>query len=404
MTDRFDDVLSSMISAAPEHHALLLCVARYPASLVTQNKFVAERIDWDYLGRLLRFHRLEAIASERFAEHGVPVPPGPASVFRNARVSNLICADRLLKGAAEVVSRFNGSGIRYAAFKGVILSAQTDTPLESRSAGDFDLVVDEHRFRDVISILAELNFEPKRWLNAQQFEAAVSRDVLPMWINEYPFARASDEVEIDVHWKVFRNAHCNLDTSDLLQRAQSLDIDGFTFQSVDLDHHAIIVATHAFKHEKFLLKCLFDIESLCACDQVSWSRVVEIAEKTGAMNFLYVALAATGIASQSARQTFASIFKTRNTTLDRVAVEYVRRALQMTDRMNNTDYWITMMKLKRGLRQKSVTLIGLATEADCGPILDRGWGRTGYRLCRLFQPIRWIGRLPGVAMRFRRPQ
>lgn len=203
--------------------------------------------------------------------------------YRSAVQNGLLLTARLF----ELLEAFDARGIRAVPVKGVVLANTVYEQPAVRDFSDIDLLVspaDAERSREV---LHELGFEP----------AWRPRKIPAVWGADYarPFFRESGHVNVDLHWALARDYHLpDLDLDDLLERTESVTIDGRSLHTLRPAPTLLSLCIHGAKHGPFpwaRLKWVRDVaELLRARPGLDWEELEGTTRELGCYRMLLLGL------------------------------------------------------------------------------------------------------------------
>lgn len=156
------------------------------------------QVDPDHLVELAKRHRVEALAAlglkgTSWAAH-----------FENAQVRNAMLQMRQAKAAREIFAEFDAQNILCTTVKGPAVATFGYAQPALRTSIDIDLLIHPESLPAVRKSLAELGFvqaypdfpvAEQNWSGLMKVEKGIS------------YRRPSDHIQLDLHWRAFRNPH-----------------------------------------------------------------------------------------------------------------------------------------------------------------------------------------------------
>lgn len=194
-------------SRFPSELRLLLLCARWPvgANAKEIREHVASgEVDWDYFLLLCRHHRVVPLVYRGLAAAAAQVPEPTLTALRVAANENAVSVFRYLSETRRLCDLLEQAGVPVRVLKGVPLSLAVFGDTSVRDVGDIDLLIAPHAAETADRILVANDFfrnepaaplTPRRRLSWQRHG------------KDYTYRSNTDDFEIDLHWRLFRNPY-----------------------------------------------------------------------------------------------------------------------------------------------------------------------------------------------------
>ncbi|HZQ02107.1 MAG TPA: nucleotidyltransferase family protein [Reyranella sp.] len=210
----------------------------------------------------------------RLAWRGVPDELHEAlDDYRHAHVARALLFTEEIRRLARL---FEGEGIRYAVFKGVVLARQLYGDPAAREYSDIDVIVPAARMADAERALAALGYR------AVQGEPAF-RHMFLSSLRQYSLVRDDGLVAVDLHWE-FSGAHVPfpLSAAEIWPKVEALSIGGQAVRTLAGGDLALLLAGHGTKERWRCLEWINDFAHLIARHpELDWSCVHARARAAG---------------------------------------------------------------------------------------------------------------------------
>jgi len=274
---------------SPEARLLLCCARsrRDPEQSARIEALLQERIDWDYLLRIARNHRimpllswqLNAISSESIANG---VLDKLRTYSHNNGLRNLYLTGELFR----ILRTFETHGIAVVPYKGPVLAAYAYGNLALREFDDLDFLVRRQDILRAGELLAAFGYLLGYRLTRAQ-EAAFIR-----YADQYFYVRDRDRSVVELHWGFASRAlSFLLSTERQWWRFERVSLGGgdvLTFSSEDL---LLILCVHGSMHRWERLQWVCDIAELInAHRELDWGRLMEKATAMGCRRALLLGI------------------------------------------------------------------------------------------------------------------
>jgi hypothetical protein len=259
----------------------LLCALAndHSAATVTKVDQLAARVrDWDALLRMAKEHSMLPQLYLRVTEAGADIPPNVRERLHSEYQSNLFHS---LANAAELISilkSFDAAGMRAIPFKGVVLAASVYGDLETRPAGDLDILIDLRDRQRATALLLQSGYE---------LRTPVHQDGTPVdpQTYEYHFERPTDGMVTELRWRFdltssrFRH---DLGMDWVWPHRQTTMLAGAEVPDLDPGTTLLILCMHGCKHQWTRLLWICDVgQLLTSRSGLDWRTVTREAGRTG---------------------------------------------------------------------------------------------------------------------------
>ncbi len=255
----------------------LCCIARPLRSLDRARALLAAGLDFDDLARLAAQHAVRPLLLKAFASLDWLDVPAPAreSLERFAHVHRM----RSLSFAEELcrVSRaLQGAGVRFAAFKGVVLATALYGDPAGREYLDIDIVVPADRVQAAEDTLATLGY------HGHQGDRTFRHTFLS-YLRQFALVSDDDRFAIDLHWG-FSGAYVPfpLAPEEIWNNLVSLEFGGRPVPVLSDPDLALLLAGHGTKEQWRTLGWIEDFALLIERRRgLDWDAIHRRAEARG---------------------------------------------------------------------------------------------------------------------------
>ena len=241
----------------PEFRLLALC-SSWPAQASELEPVTAPPdIDWEYLVRLARRHRIAGLLYAGLKPTAAAPPPDVAAALESE--ANRIAVDELWSAAEtlRLQRRLRAGGVELLVLKGVAVAMLAFGRLGLRFNRDIDILV---RPEDVAASLAILAAEGYRVSEPLDGDA---EGPTPQWLalhKDIVLEHESGRGIVELHWRLFDNAQL-LGASDLAGQTVKLTGNGVV-ETLPQEINLIYLCVHGAEHAWSRLKWLLDIHAL----------------------------------------------------------------------------------------------------------------------------------------------
>lgn len=199
-------------------------------------------VDWNRLRTSVEAARLAPLA--HFVVRNEPLVPEPTRIaFKHSYHSNLLRNMLLLSELGGVLRGLAAANIPVVVLKGAALAETVYPNLALRTLGDVDLLVHQHDWGRVESVLTADDFRPLR--------AETHAGTLAAFENEMAFRKASRvPLDIDLHWSLFDSPHYQsaIPMEWFWQTAQPARIAGESVSVLGIEAEILHLCGHLWLH------------------------------------------------------------------------------------------------------------------------------------------------------------
>lgn len=218
-------------------------------------------LDWDYFGSLVACHRVSALVDAGMCHAPQCAPPDAhrarlaAAADANAQnfLASVLCARQIVRGCGD-------TGIACAVLKGVAVAQSAYQRSSEREMIDIDLLVDPAHFDQVEQMVLQMGFTricPRADLIGD------ARAAFKAMHNAFTFFRASDGMQVDLHWRLVKNPCMLRDLNrSWPSRLASISAGGASLPVLAPAEHALYILTHGAKSGWVRLKWLADADRI----------------------------------------------------------------------------------------------------------------------------------------------
>ena len=247
-------------------------------------------IDTDYLLRYTISHRLLPLVHHRLVEEfRDDIPTAVATSLQAVALQttqfNLLATSELLR----IVRIFAVHGIDLLPWKGPVLALRLYGNVALRPFGDLDILV---RPADVLRagrLLQTIGYAPLVEVKPHQERSFVRYE------HDRAYLQQGGGLHLELHWRFFdRYIAFNLDESAIWNGVRTLELGGDSMRLLGAEEELLILALHGAKHVWRSSGWLFDIHRLIECEEIDWQRLEQLAERTGTVRVLSLALSLSG--------------------------------------------------------------------------------------------------------------
>jgi hypothetical protein len=267
-----------MNSFRPEIHLLLdcarTCLDAQGASRI--KSLISEDIDWTYLSRIARGHRMMPLLYRTL--NSTCSDAVPKEILQELREHFYANAGRnlfLTKELIKIVEFFEAHGIPSIPYKGPVLAASVYGNLAFREFGDLDILVRERDYPRAQRLLVDLGFR-----------LTIEHE----WENE--FVDESGKVAVDLHQRIAPQDFPSQLTFDYLcKRLQPVVLPGGTTSTLCSEHTLLMLSIQVTKDGNLQLSKICDIAELLRVDHhLNWAQVLKETHRLGGQRMLLYAL------------------------------------------------------------------------------------------------------------------
>ncbi len=269
---------------------LLLCSARSRRDAETSAKIEAllqEGIDWEYLLRAARSHRVIPLLFWQLNSISSEIVPDDVlnqlhAYFRNNNLRSLSLTRELLRLSRE----FETHGIVTIPYKGPVLAASAYGNLALRDFDDLDILVGKQDVLRAGELLASFGYRQIYRLTHAQ-EAAFIR-----YLDQYRYVRDHDGRVVELHWGVAAKAFSFLlGTQRQWWQVERVPLGGGAVSTFSLEDILLILCVHGSMHLWSRLQWVCDIAELIQVrKEINWGWLVMRATALGCRRALFLGL------------------------------------------------------------------------------------------------------------------
>jgi Uncharacterised nucleotidyltransferase len=244
-------------------------------------------IDWGALLRRARRHRLAPLLYWHL-HSACPEEVPPAILnelrhdFRANSARNLLLTREMLR----LLKRFEAHEIPVVAFKGPLLGSIVYPNSFLRSFTDLDFLVHKHDFSRIRNLLRSEGYLHEPNLSSSQERALLN------YSSERSFIRASNGIELDIHWEIVpRTISHALDSKSLWQHVQHVCLAGTSVPTIAREDLLLFLCVHGSKHLWSRLSWIADVFGLMgAYPPIDWRQTLKLAGAHGCTRMLFLGL------------------------------------------------------------------------------------------------------------------
>lgn len=268
-------------SEIPKEIEVLLCCAR--TRLDAQRKkqlkaLLANELDWPYLLRMARKHRLRPSLYQHLNENCPEAVPESALYqlrqhFQHNCRRNLFHTGELLR----LLNLFRAEGIQAIPYKGPALTVAVYGSLVLREFTDLDIMVPPENVSRVCELMRAEGYQQHFLLDAQQ-ETSFQR-----YQSEHWFRHREKGTVVEIHWK-FEAGYFSfpLDPSVPRARLQKMSLNGQDVWSYAPEDLFLLLCVHGAKHLWNRLRWIGDLAEMAdVYREMNWPWVLEEARQLG---------------------------------------------------------------------------------------------------------------------------
>jgi hypothetical protein len=264
----------------PEAELLLCCARTCPdaATVARAGALMRKAIDWDYLLRLARRHRVTALVGRQLeAIDGQAVPETVrselAAHFESNKQRNLFMTAQL----SHVLKLLEANGVRAISYKGPALAATAYGSLALREFDDLDLLVSRQDVLRVKGLLMAEGYRPKPKLTEAQERWLLDSQ------HAYVLVRDGGPVFVELHWTISpRYVSRILDPERLWDRVERVTVAGVVVPTLHPEVLLPSLSEHGAKHAWERLAWICDIAELARSrTALDWDDILRQAHRHG---------------------------------------------------------------------------------------------------------------------------
>jgi Uncharacterised nucleotidyltransferase len=248
---------------APVEFALACACAIWPPSPVRDQAVVAAAAkvsDWDRFLRVVRRHRMEAMANNALTVAGVACPAGVAAQLEQRAEQTARRSLAMAEESAKLQNRFDQAGVVNLVLKGAAVTALAYDNVPVKQAWDIDLVVPPEQVETAVVLLNMAGYKmvsPAEKLTVEQLRIYVALG------REFIFA-GSKQIFVELKWTLDQNPSV---LTGITARSPSQVVIGpgqMPIRTLNKDDLFSYICVHGGRHCFSRLKWLADIGALLA--------------------------------------------------------------------------------------------------------------------------------------------
>lgn len=276
-------------SLAPEWKLLRACAAFAPSSEISSAaQALTKCVDWDNLLALAQRHGLIPLLYQNLCRNSDnAVPPAPRDRIRQAFIANAAHNLRLTGELLRILGLLDAAGIQCMPFKGPVLAELLFGSISLRQFADLDILVRQEDVRAARDILLADGYEPEFQLGGKRENEYIRSE------HAFQFHKSGQGFVIELHWRFgSRNQVFPLDADDVWPRLERRQFQGREILTLSSEDLLLYLAVHGAKHGWDRLEWVACLSVLIRLlDSLQWDRVIQSAERTGALRTLYLGIA-----------------------------------------------------------------------------------------------------------------
>ena len=241
---------------------LVAACCRWPlgeAAIAAIRRQASEAIDWTYLLRTVRRHRVAGLVHNALSSAKIDLPPrigqALASQAQNIARQNLV----LIGETVRLQRAFDAAEIPVISLKGFTLAQLAYGSLALKHGRDIDLLVLPERALDAVELLEREGYvlrDPAPSLNAAQRRAVVQ------YGREMELVRRTGNLRVELHWRLSYNPLL-LQGIDASAPTQDVSLaGGGRLRTLATEELFAYLCVHGATHRWFRLKWLADLNAL----------------------------------------------------------------------------------------------------------------------------------------------
>jgi hypothetical protein len=241
-------------------------------------------LHWTPLLELAEVHGVTGLLEARLrGVHNNVLPPEWQQELQERRRSQLLVSLGMTAELIRLLDRFAVENLSALVVKGPVLSVQAYGDPSTRQYGDLDIVVRNRDIRRATEIMVAAGYEAGVSL------AAIDTGKIP---GEYVFHAKKNRLLVELHTEhTLRYFPLPLVLDGLFERQIKVRVDACDVPALSLEDEFVMICVHGAKDLWGKLIWVADVAAIVHRQTtMDWSRVNEIARKTGSVRMLHSAL------------------------------------------------------------------------------------------------------------------
>lgn len=274
-------------SVAPEMDVLISCFrARRDASQTDRvGELLKARINWQALTSMSMRHRVLPLLYQQVESFAGDVPDLIRDELRDMYLRNAARNMSRVADAQKLAAIFRSRNIPVMFLRGPVLAESLYGDIASRQFSDLDLLVRSDNVRRVSILLAAEGLQPHFRLDERQEQALVR------FRTERCFIRSSDQLTVDLHWRLLPPPFAFENDDALWSRGVQATVQGAEVQTLADEDVALFLCIHGAKHGWDQLALLCDLaEMVRARPKLNWDKILRRAQEAGKQRMILVGL------------------------------------------------------------------------------------------------------------------
>jgi len=275
---------------------LLLCAQkdRNPAADENLNSLLEEDLDWDYLARMARRHRVRPLLFWRL-NSALPgdVPEGVLKQLKDYFSTNAQRNLFLTRELLRVLRAFEAHGVSAIPYKGPALAASVYGNLSLREIGDLDVLVRKDDILRARGLLTSLGYQ--QWIRLTNTPGSLTgaqEAALMHSRGGHNYVHSDTMSVVDLQWTVAkRHFSFQLNPEYLWQHVQQTRLGGSKVLALPPETLLIVLCMHGSKHLWERLIWICDVAELVrGSEGLDWENMLEQASMLGSERMLLLGL------------------------------------------------------------------------------------------------------------------
>ncbi len=274
-----------MTNRKQRENELLLCCGTTEVSPKIK-ALVAENLDWEYILKTARRHRVMALLYWHLQSIcPAAVPQQVLTSLQKALRKNIHHSLHLTKELLNLLPLFEAAAIPVLTLKNPILTQLTYNKLALRQFSDLDILVQPEQVHEVNQILRDNGYQPRFYFTPAQETLFLKYD------HERAFYHPEKSIKIDIHWSIISHKFSfSPHSKTLLQNPYHVTIGNQKVPTISPENRLLFLCAHGAKHNWNQLNWIADIAQLLKQQSFSWDKVKTKAGTFGTQTMLLLGL------------------------------------------------------------------------------------------------------------------